>query len=91
MLVVGFSHTSLQLEIFVSIRYHIASIRSSAAHSYCRIIELQAIIVELVENFRYNIPEEKPEIARIPAGIMGPVVKGKMYEGIQMPLHVTAL
>lgn len=54
-------------------------------------IEMQAITVDLVENFQFSIPKEKPEIIRVPSGIMGPMVKGKMHEGMQMPLHVTAL
>ena len=50
-----------------------------------------AIAADLVENFQFTIPKDKPEIIRVPAGIMGPMVKGKMREGMQMPLHVTAL
>ena len=53
--------------------------------------EMQAIAVELIENFKFSIPEDKPDIIRIPAGIMGPMVKNKMQEGIQMPLHVIAI
>nr|BAL05189.1 cytochrome P450 [Phanerodontia chrysosporium] len=55
------------------------------------LIEMQAIVADLVENFKFSIPPEKPEIIRVPAGIMGPMVKGKMHEGLQMPLHVTPL
>ncbi|KIP03775.1 hypothetical protein PHLGIDRAFT_129943 [Phlebiopsis gigantea 11061_1 CR5-6] len=82
--------TEIRLGMFGNLMTFSAGVRGCIGWRFS-IIELQAIIVELVENFKYNIPEEKPEIARIPAGIMGPVVKGKMYEGIQMPLHVTAL
>ena len=55
------------------------------------LMEMQAIITDLVENFQFSIPKEKPDIMRVPAGIMGPMVKGKMFEGMQMPLHVVAL
>ncbi|GJE88905.1 cytochrome P450 [Phanerochaete sordida] len=55
------------------------------------LIEMQAIAADLVENFQFSIPKEKPDIMRVPAGIMGPMVKGKMFEGMQMPLHVVAL
>ncbi|GJE88903.1 cytochrome P450 [Phanerochaete sordida] len=52
------------------------------------VIEMQAIVVDLVENFRFAIPDDKPEIIRAPTMTMGPMVKGKMQEGFQMPLHV---
>lgn len=65
------------------IRAKVESLRS--------MIEMQAIAVDLVENFQFSIPKEKPEIIRVPAGIMIPMVKEKMHEGTQMPLHVTAL
>ncbi|KAF4605321.1 hypothetical protein EYR40_004105 [Pleurotus pulmonarius] len=52
------------------------------------IIELQALIVEAVENFKFVLPKGV-EIMRLPAGIMIPMVKGKMSEGTQMPLQVS--
>lgn len=61
------------------------------SHSIPRLIELQAIVVELVENFKFAPPEDEPGIIRVPTGIMSPMVKGRMGEGVQMPLHVTAL
>lgn len=48
-------------------------------------------MVELVENFKFALPEDEPEIIRVPTSIMSPMVKGRMGEGVQMPLHVTAL
>ena len=48
-------------------------------------------MVELVEKFKFALPEDEPEIIRVPTSIMSPMVKGRMGEGVQMPLHVTAL
>lgn len=56
-----------------------------------RLIEMQAIVVDLLENFRFAIPADKPKIIRAPIFVMSPMVKGRMQEGVQMPLHVTPL
>lgn len=50
---------------------------------------MQAILVELIENFEFAIPEDKPEIMRFPAGLVAPLVKSDMMAGPQMPLHVS--
>lgn len=50
---------------------------------------MQAIMFDLIEHFRFTLPEEKMEIRRLPAGVMSPVVKEKMHEGLYMPLRVT--
>ncbi|KAM5531332.1 hypothetical protein V8D89_014461 [Ganoderma adspersum] len=55
------------------------------------IIEMQAILVELIEHFEFTIPEDKPEIIRFPAGIVAPLVKSEMHRGPQMPLRVSLL
>ncbi|KAF7421223.1 hypothetical protein PC9H_011744 [Pleurotus ostreatus] len=52
------------------------------------VIELQALLVEIMEKFEFSVPEGV-EILRLPAGFMVPVVKGKMSEGTQMPLLVS--
>ena len=57
----------------------------------CRVLESQAIIVDLIENFKFALPEDKPEILRAPLGLMCPIVKGKLKDGSQMPLHVTVV
>ena len=59
--------------------------------SSARLIEMQAIVTDLVENFKFALPEDKPEILRAPLGIMGPMIKGKLNEGMRLPLHVTVL
>ncbi|THG97108.1 hypothetical protein EW026_g4830 [Hermanssonia centrifuga] len=55
------------------------------------VIEMQAIMFDLVENFKFALAEDKPDILRVPMGIMGPMVEGKMHEGVQLPLRVTPL
>ncbi|TFY57341.1 hypothetical protein EVJ58_g7079 [Rhodofomes roseus] len=55
------------------------------------VIELQAIIVELLENFEVAIPDDKPDIQRVPGGLMIPMIRGKPELGSQMPLKVTAV
>lgn len=57
-------------------------------HVWHSVIELQALTVEAIEHFKFALPKGV-EIMRLPAGIMVPMVKGKMHEGTQMPLHVS--
>jgi alkylphenol/PAH-inducible cytochrome P450 monooxygenase len=52
---------------------------------------MQAVLVALIENFEFTLPSSKPEILRIPVGVMSPMVKGHMQEGVLMPLNVRAL
>ncbi|KAG1831991.1 hypothetical protein DFJ58DRAFT_848085 [Suillus subalutaceus] len=54
------------------------------------VLEMQAVLVELVENFEYRFPEGV-EIIRLNAGLMAPMVEGKMHEGVQMPLEVSVI
>ncbi|KZT63987.1 cytochrome P450 [Daedalea quercina L-15889] len=55
------------------------------------VIELQAICVELLENFEFAIPDDKPDIQRVPGGLMIPMIRGKPQLGSQMPLKVTPI
>ncbi|KAG2067610.1 cytochrome P450 [Suillus decipiens] len=54
------------------------------------VLEIQAVLVELFENFEFRFPEGV-EIVRLNAGLMTPMVKGKLHEGIQMPLEVSVI
>ena len=54
-------------------------------------IEMQAILVALVENFEFSLPRTETEIVRMPVGLMSPMVKGKLCDGVMMPLTVRAL
>ncbi|OSD01175.1 PAH-inducible cytochrome P450 monooxygenase PC-PAH 1 [Trametes coccinea BRFM310] len=54
-------------------------------------IEMQVILVELLEQFDFTIPEDKPEIWRFAAGLVAPLVKNDMKGGVQMPIRVSLL
>ncbi|RDX46745.1 cytochrome P450 [Lentinus brumalis] len=55
------------------------------------LIEIQAILVELIERFAFATPEDMPEIVQLPAGLATPIVKGEEAVGAQMPLQVTPI
>ena len=54
-----------------------------------RMIELQALVAEVLEHFEFGVPEENYEIIRAPAGVMVPLVRGKYELGAVMPLSVS--
>ncbi|KAH9942950.1 PAH-inducible cytochrome P450 monooxygenase PC-PAH 1 [Amylocystis lapponica] len=55
------------------------------------VLEMQALLVELLENFEFGIPSDKPDIIRLPSGLMIPMIRGKIHLGSQMPLKVTVI
>ena len=52
---------------------------------------MQAILVELIEKFEFELPpqNEKTKIIRKPTGLMVPMTKG--YPGVWMGLRVKSL
>jgi hypothetical protein len=60
----------------------------SRAHGQRSLLEMQAILVELIENFEFH-EDEKATIQRVPSGLMIPMVNGRMHEGTQLPLKVS--
>lgn len=50
---------------------------------------MQVILMELIEQFAFTIPQDVPEIIQLPAGLATPIVKGAEGVGSQMPLQVT--
>lgn len=58
---------------------------------FARVIETQAIAAEIIEHFKFELPDDRPEILRTPMFVMGPMIKGKLHEGVQMPLRVTCI
>ena len=54
-------------------------------------IEMQAVLVALIEKFEFSLPSPKTEILRMPVTLMSPMVKGKLDEGVMMPLLVRSL
>lgn len=53
------------------------------------VIEMQALIVELIENFQFSLPAGGVDIQRSSAGFMIPLIRGKIEEGAQVPLTVS--
>lgn len=53
------------------------------------VIEMQAILVDLIETFEFSLPADATEIQRVNAGLMVPMVRGRMFEGTQMPLRIS--
>ena len=69
--------------------YVLTSAMSRGRLCTIRLIEMQALTVELLERFELGLPKEEYEILRVPAGLMIPLVRGKMELGSVMPLHVS--
>lgn len=55
------------------------------------VLEMQAILVELLENFEFSPPPDDIEILRVSVGVMGPMVKGSKSGRLELPLTVTPL
>jgi len=77
------------LGVFANLMTFSAGLRACIGWRFA-VLEMQAVLVELVENFEYRFPEGV-EIIRLNAGLMAPMVEGKMHEGVQMPLHVSVI
>ncbi|KAF8521630.1 cytochrome P450 [Hysterangium stoloniferum] len=54
-------------------------------------IEMQAILIEFLENFEFSVPPGNIEIIRGPTGLMTPMVKGSKSRKTELPLSLTAL
>ncbi|KAF8573774.1 cytochrome P450 [Ramaria rubella] len=52
-------------------------------------IEMQAILIELLENFKFSPAPENPEIIRGASGFMMPMVRGSLVLKAELPLTVT--
>lgn len=48
-----------------------------------------AIVVELVENFKFDVGDERDEIIRRPTGFMSAWTRGREREGPRLVLKVT--
>ncbi|KIP03776.1 hypothetical protein PHLGIDRAFT_31651 [Phlebiopsis gigantea 11061_1 CR5-6] len=82
--------TQIRLGMFGNVMSFSAGLRGCIGWRFS-VIEMQAIVADLVENFKFSLPDEKPEIIRVPAGVMGPMVRGREHEGMLLPLRVTAV
>ena len=54
------------------------------------VIELHALVIELLENFELSFPEGKT-ILRVPAFMMTCMVEGEREKGVQMPIRLKPL
>ncbi|KAG2744032.1 cytochrome P450 [Suillus brevipes Sb2] len=77
------------LGVFANLMTFSAGLRSCIGWRFA-LLEMQAVLVELVENFEYRFPEGV-EVIRLNGGPMAPMVEGKMHEGLQMPLEVSVI
>ncbi|KAG2074169.1 cytochrome P450 [Suillus decipiens] len=77
------------LGVFANLMTFSAGIRGCIGWRFA-VLEIQAVLVELVENFEYRFPEGV-EVVRLNAGLMAPMVEGKLHEGSQMPLEVSVI
>ncbi|PBK92219.1 cytochrome P450 [Armillaria gallica] len=56
------------------------------------VMELQSVVTELLSNFEFSMPKGASKLQHGPAGMtLSPIVPGKVEEGPQIPLLVTAL
>ncbi|KAK0495222.1 cytochrome P450 [Armillaria luteobubalina] len=55
------------------------------------VVEMQAIVFELLESFEFSLPQKNIQIKRQPASVMLPMVREEMSKGTQMPLHLTPI
>ncbi|KIK96601.1 hypothetical protein PAXRUDRAFT_825792 [Paxillus rubicundulus Ve08.2h10] len=53
------------------------------------ILEMQAVLTELIETFSFELPPAGVEYLRVNAGVMFPMIKDKMEEGVQMKLKIS--
>ncbi|PBK67824.1 cytochrome P450 [Armillaria solidipes] len=64
-----------------------AGVRSCIGWRFA-VMELQVILFELLESFKFTFPKEGIDIKRQHAGIMIPMVRDEMSKGTQMPMHL---
>ncbi|KIJ66688.1 hypothetical protein HYDPIDRAFT_108600 [Hydnomerulius pinastri MD-312] len=75
--------------VFANLMTFSAGIRACIGWRFA-LLEMQAVLAELIENFEFEFPEGV-DIIRLNAGLMVPMVKGKMQEGASMPLKITVI
>ncbi|KAH7925485.1 cytochrome P450 [Leucogyrophana mollusca] len=75
--------------VFANLMTFSAGIRGCIGWRFA-VLEMQAVLTELIETFDFRFPEGV-EIVRLNAGLMIPMVRGKMEEGAQVPLHISVL
>ncbi|TBU30182.1 cytochrome P450 [Dichomitus squalens] len=75
--------------VFANLMAFSAGVRACIGWRFS-LIEMQAFLAELLDNFQFDLPAEKVEIQRALAGIvMFPMVKGKESLGGAMPMRIS--
>ncbi|KAI0712966.1 cytochrome P450 [Cerioporus squamosus] len=75
--------------VFANLMTFSAGVRACIGWKFS-VIEMQALLAEILENFEFSIPEEKYTIRRAPVGVaMAPMLEGKEELGTAMPLQVS--
>ncbi|OCH92291.1 cytochrome P450 [Obba rivulosa] len=74
--------------MFANIMTFSAGIRGCIGWRFS-VMESQAIIAEILENFEFSLPPNPPEIQRLPAMVVAPAVRGEIEKGAQMPLQIS--
>lgn len=54
-----------------------------------RLLELQAFLVELINNFEFTVTEDVRKIRREACLVMVPTIEGQVGKGAQLPLRVS--
>ncbi|EEB97527.1 hypothetical protein MPER_03131 [Moniliophthora perniciosa FA553] len=52
------------------------------------VLEMQAFLVELIDNFEFSLAPESHKIRRESCLIMQPTIEGELEKGCQLPLQV---
>jgi hypothetical protein len=60
-------------------------------YRFLSVQELQSLLVELMENFEFSLPDGGIDVMRVPVGTMIPILRDEMAKGAQMPLQIKCL
>jgi hypothetical protein len=52
---------------------------------------MQTIVISLISNFEFTIPEGAKRVLMDRSGLMSPIVEGERDRGAQMPLRISPL
>jgi hypothetical protein len=55
----------------------------------CRVIEIQAFLIEIVGKFELALTEKPERIRRLACVLMAPTVEGEVKNGVHMTLRVS--
>ncbi|KAI0089033.1 hypothetical protein BDY19DRAFT_947657 [Irpex rosettiformis] len=85
----GKTETTVKVGMFGNLMSFSAGMRGCIGWRFA-LIEMQVVLATLVEKFEFSLASET-EILRMPVTLMSPMVKGKLQEGVMMPLMVRSL